>query len=74
MFEAIGMDEMIQRDYVSNKKGKHRISEWWQDYKQSTEPQKAQKNCNKEYDVKDMKCSWENLEDIKCTDISTLGN
>lgn len=65
---------MTPGEDVSDKKAKHRISAQWQDYKQSTVPQTAQQNCNKEYDVKYKKWSWQILEDINCNEFLKLGN
>lgn len=65
---------MTQGEDINDKKAKQRISKWWQDYKQSTVSQKAEKNCNKKFDVKNMKHSWEILEDIKCIEFFKLGN
>lgn len=45
---------MTQRENMSEKKAKHRISGWWHAYKQNIVSQKAKKNCNKEHKVKNM--------------------
>lgn len=45
---------MTQEGNISDKKAKQKISQWWQDYKQSTVSQR-QKNCNKKHNVKNRK-------------------